>query len=42
MDVGMILGLLGVLLFLVVGIWSLYLRVRLVKVFFSYLLGLRR
>jgi hypothetical protein len=42
MDIGMIIGLLGILLFLMVGIWSLYLRVRLVKVFISYLLELRK
>jgi hypothetical protein len=42
MDVGTLIGLLGVVLFLLLGVWQLYLRLRLVKWIVNVMLSLFR
>lgn len=39
MELGTLLGLLGILLSLAVGVWQLYLRIRLVKWFVKLVLS---
>jgi hypothetical protein len=42
MDIGTVIGLLGVVLFLLLGVWQLYLRLRLAKWVINVLLSLFR